>query len=214
MTMRTMVAAGLAAAGMAAVAPALAQTAPPQNPNTPPPIASPPPADRPLIPPTFQPRIIVEGGAGALGYFAGTATVGLAWNARVTVPINERFAAEGNYTGSVNRRSDQTGSLVYTAIDADVRYNLLRANQFPVQPHVVGGIGYVGFAGPGGDGAALTIPVAFGVDRLLTEQIRAGARVNLRPAFFDNLAQPGARADAVGVSGSVWSLLANIGGAF
>ena len=214
MTPRRMVTASLAAATLSAAAPSLAQTTPPGNPNLPPPIASPPPADRPLIPPQFQPRIIVEGGAGALGYFGGTAAVGLAWNARVTVPVNERFAVEGNYTGSVNRRSDQSGSLVYTAVDADVRYNLLRANQFPVQPHVVGGIGYAGFAGPGGDGAALTIPVAFGVDRLLTEQIRAGARVNLRPAFFDNLSHPGQTADAVGTSGSVWSLLANVGGAF
>jgi hypothetical protein len=215
MTMRRMVAAGLAAAGMSVVAPALAQTAPPQNPNSPPAIPTPPPADRPLVPPHLQPRVTVEGGAGVLGYISGTAAIGPAWNARVTGALNERFAVEGNYTGSVNRRSDQTGSLVYTAIDADLRYNLLRADQFVVQPYLVGGLGYVGYFGPGGDGAALTTPVAVGVERLITEQIKAGARFSVRPAFFDNLAHTGATVEeAAATGGSVWNLLANVGGAF
>jgi hypothetical protein len=209
-----MVAAGLAAAGMTVAAPSLAQTAAPQNPNSPPEIRSPPPADRPLIPRHIQPRISVDGGAGVLGYISGTAAVGPAWTARVTGALDERFALEGNYTGSVNRRSDQTGSLVYTAIDADLRYNLLRADQFVVQPYLVGGIGYVGYAGPGGDGAALAIPVAVGVERLLTEQIKAGARFNVRPAFFDNLNHDTGRPDAAATGGSVWTLLANVGGAF
>jgi hypothetical protein len=210
-----MVAAGLAAAGMTVVAPALAQTGFPQNPNSPPAIPTPPPADRPLIPPHVQPRVSVEAGAGVLGYLSGTAALGPAWNARVTGALDDHFAIEGNYTGSVNRRSDQTGSLVYTAVDADVRYNFLRADQFVVQPFIVGGLGYVGYFGPGGDGAALTTPVAVGVERLITEQIKAGARLNVRPAFFDNLAQPGAKAvDTAGTGGSAWTLLANVGGAF
>lgn len=214
MTLRRMVTVSLAAAAMSAAAPSLAQTAPPGNPNVPPPIASPPPADRPIFPARIQPKISVEGGAGVLGYLSGTADVGPAWNARVTGAINERFAVEGNYTGSVNRRTDKTGSLVYTAVDADVRYNILRADQAPLQPYLVGGLGYVGFIGPGGDGAALTIPVAIGAERLLTEQIKAGARFNLRPAVFDNLSHGWEKPDAPGISGSAWTLLANVGGAF
>jgi hypothetical protein len=214
MTTRRMVAAGLAAAGMTAVAPAAAQTQPSGNPNVPPPIASPPPADRPILPARIQPRITVEGGAGVLGYISGTASVGPAWNARVTGAINDRLAVEGNYVGSVNRRTDQTGSLVYTSFDADVRYNILRADQAPLQPYVVGGLGYVAYIGPGGDGAALTIPLAVGAERLITEQIKAGARFNLRPAFFDNLSHGWEKPDAAGTTGGTWSLLANVGGAF
>jgi hypothetical protein len=157
---------------------------------------------------------VVEGGAGVLGYISGTASIGPAWNARVTGYITPRWAVEGNYTGSVNRRTDQTGSLVYTAVDADVRYNLLRADQFVVQPYVVGGLGYVGYIGPGGDGAALTTPVAFGAERLITEQIKAGARFNLRPAFFDDLSHGWEKPNAAGTTGGAWTLLANVGGAF
>jgi len=217
-----MVAAGLVAAGMAATVPALAQQGRSANPNQPLPPpegtprspAGPPPADRPIIPPHLQPTLSFEGGAGVLGYISGTAAVGPAWNARVTASINERFAVEGNYTGSVNRRSDQTGSLVYTAVDADLRYNLLRADQFFVQPYLAGGIGYVGYAGPGGDGAAVTLPVALGAERLITQNIKAGARFNLRPAFFDDLSHKGQITSTAATSGSVWSLLANVGGAF
>jgi hypothetical protein len=209
-----MVMVGLATATMSAAAPALAQTTAPGNPNLPPPIAGPPPADRPLIPRHVQPKISVEGGAGVLGYLGGTAAVGPAWNARVTGALSDHFAVEGNYTGSINRRTDKTGTLVYTAIDADVRYNILRADQAPLQPYLAGGLGYVGFAGPGGDGAALTIPVAIGAERLITEQIKAGARFNLRPALFDNLSHGWEKPNAPGIGGSAWSLLANVGGAF
>jgi hypothetical protein len=212
-----MVAAGLALAGMTVAAPVLAQTGPGQTPNAPPPpaIPAPPPADRPLLPERIQPTSIsVEGGAGVLGYISGTAAVGPAWNVRATVGLSERFAVEGNYTGSVNRRSDRTGSLVYTAVDADVRYNILRADQAPLQPYLAAGIGYVGYAGPGGDGAAVTTPVGVGVERLITPRIKAGARVNVRPAFFDNLAQEGAEADTPATGGGAWNLLANVGGAF
>lgn len=217
MTMRRMVAAGLAFAGMTAAAPVLAQTGPGGNPNAPPPpaIPAPPPADRPILPERIQPTsITVEGGAGVLGYISGTAAVGPAWNARATVGLSERFAVEGNYTGSANRRADRTGTLVYTAVDADLRYNILRANQAPLQPYLAAGIGYVGYAGPGGDGAALTTPLAVGAERLITPRIKAGARFNLRPAFFDNLAQKWDKADAPATSGGVWNVLANVGGAF
>jgi hypothetical protein len=208
-----MVAAGLITAAMAATFPALAQQGRSANPNQPAP-SGPPPADRPLVPAHIQPTLSFEGGAGVLGYISGTAAVGPAWNARVTASINERFAVEGNYTGSVNRRSDQSGSLVYTAVDADLRYNLLHADQFPVQPYLAGGIGYVGYAGPGGDGAAVSIPVAVGAERLITEHIKAGARFNLRPAFFDDLSHRDQPANTAATGGSVWSLLANVGGAF
>lgn len=232
MRMQRMVAAGLVAAGIAAALPALAQperSANPKQPVPPPqgkppqgpapqdqmlPPGGPPPADRPILPPDFRPTLSFDGGAGVLGYISGTAAVGPAWTVRVTASINERFAVEGNYTGSVNRRADLTGSLVYTAVDADLRYNLLRANQFPVQPYLAGGIGYVGYAGPGGDGAAVTTPVAVGAERLITQNIKAGARFNLRPAFFDNLSHKGQPTSVVATGGGVWSLLANVGGAF
>lgn len=218
MITRRIIAAGLTLAATTAAPPVFAQTTSPGgNPNAPPPppaLPTPPPADRPILPARIQPRLSFEGGAGVLGYISGTAAVGPAWNARVSGNINERFVLEGNYTGSVNRRSDRTGSLVYTAVDADLRYNILRADQAPLQPYLAGGIGYVGYAGSGGDGAALTIPVAIGAERLITEHIKAGARFNVRPAFFDNLAHDWERADAPATSGSVWSLLANVGGAF
>jgi hypothetical protein len=216
-----MVAAGLAFAGMTAAAPVLAQTGPGTNPNTPPPppppaIPAPPPADRPILPERIQPTsITVEGGAGVLGYIAGTAAVGPAWNARATVGLSERFAVEGNYTGSANRRTDGTGTLVYTAVDADVRYNILRASQAPVQPYVAAGIGYVGYVGTGGDGAALTTPLGVGLERLITPRIKAGVRFNVRPAFFDDLSHKGqTAADAPATTGGTWNLLANVGGFF
>jgi len=218
MITRRMVAAALAFAGMTAAAPVLAQTGPGGNPNTPPPpaIPAPPPADRPILPERIQPTsITVEGGAGVLGYIGGTAAVGPAWNARATVGLSERFAVEGNYTGSVNQRSDRRGSLVYTAVDADLRYNILRASQAPVQPYLAAGLGYVGFAGPGGDGAALTTPVGVGVERLITPRIKAGARFNVRPAFFDNLAHEGqVTTEAPATGGGTWNVLANVGGLF
>jgi hypothetical protein len=213
MITRRMAAAALTLAATTAAPAAFAQTT---NPNAPPlpALPTPPPADRPILPARIQPRLSFEAGAGVLGYISGTAALGPAWNARVSGNLNERFALEGNYTGSVNRRSDRTGTLVYTAVDADVRYNILRADQAPLQPYLAGGIGYVGFAGPGGDGAALTIPVAIGAERMITQQIKAGARFNVRPAFFDNLAHDWERANAPATSGSVWSLLANVGGSF
>jgi hypothetical protein len=214
-----MVAAGLAFAGMTAAAPALAQTGPGGNPNTPPSpqaLPTPPPADRPILPERIRPTsLTMEGGAGVLGYISGTATIGPAWNVRATVGLSERFAVEGNYTGSVNQRSDRTGSLVYTSVDADLRYNILRASQAPVQPYLAAGLGYVGFAGPGGDGAALTTPVGVGVERLITPRIKAGARFNVRPAFFDNLAHAGQTAtNAPATGGGTWNVLANVGGLF
>jgi Outer membrane protein beta-barrel domain len=213
MTKRKMVAVGLAATGVFAGTPVLAQ--PGATANTPlPPLTNPPPADRPLIPPRIQPLLSFDGGAGVLGYISGTAALGPAWMVRVTGSLSDHVAIEGNYTGSVNRRSDLTGSLVYTGVDAGVRYNILRADQAPLQPYVVGGLGYVGYFGPGGDGAALAIPLAVGAERLLTDQIKVGARFNLRPALFENLAHEGQKADAPATGGSTWTLLANVGGAF
>ena len=216
MSTRAMVAVGLAASATTLVAPAFAQG----NPNTPPPgqpsfnapINQPPPADQPLITRPPQPTaFIVDGGAGVLGYLGGTGRVGPAWNVRLTIDFSRRFAAEANYVGAANTRSDKTGTLIYNSLDAGVRYNILRADEAPVQPYVSGGLGWGSWAGPGGTPAALVIPVSAGIERMLTEHIKVGARFNLRPSFFDDLGH-GDEKNAPG--GSSWNLVANLGGAF
>jgi hypothetical protein len=218
-TLRMGSAALAAAMAMTLVAPALAQDDADPQPGgrtiaIPNPTAGLPPADRPLPVTHVTPVLSFDGGAGVLGYIAGAATLGPAWNARVTAYLTDRFAVEGNYTGSANRRSDQTGTLVYTAIDAGLRYNILRADQAPVQPYLAGGIGYVGYAGPGGDMLALTLPISVGAERLITERIKAGARFNLRPALLEDLSHPNQRSNAPATGGDTWTLIANLGGTF
>lgn len=211
MKTRGVVVAGFVAAAVAAAGPAFGQS----NANPPPGtvvIPPPPPADRPLITkPIPMPTLSVEGGMGILGYVDGTGRVGPAWNARATANFAKRFAVEGNYLGSVNSRSDNTGTLTFQSVDVDLRYNILLADEAPVQPYLSGGLGWAGFFGPGGTSASLVIPVAVGVERLLTERIKIGARFNLRPAFFDDLGH-GNEKNAPG--GSTWAILANVGGAF
>jgi hypothetical protein len=57
--------------------------------------------------------------------------------------------------------------------------------------------------------------VAVGAERLLTPNIKVGARFNLRPSLFENLSQPGRLAtENAATGGSVWNLIAQIGGAF
>lgn len=158
-----------------------------------------------------KPAISVEGGAGVLGYIGGTGRVGPAWNLRVTGDFTPRFAVEGNYVGSINKRSDDTGSLAYTSFDADLRYNILRADEAPVQPFVTAGAGYAGWAGPGGTPASLVLPLSVGVERMLTERIKIGARLNLRPALFADLGH-GYERNPPG--GDAWVLLVNLGGGF
>ncbi|KYG11273.1 hypothetical protein BE21_08115 [Sorangium cellulosum] len=170
-----------------------------------------PPADQPLIRRIPEPTIAVEGGFGMLGYLGGTAGVGPTWNVRVTGSMSPRVAVEGNYIGSVNQRATLGRSLVLTSLDAGVRYNVLRADEAIVQPFVVAGVGYAGWAGEGGDAFALTVPVTVGVERLVTRNVKVGARLNFRPAFFDDLTVRGA---ATQTGGDSWALLAHGGGAF
>jgi hypothetical protein len=209
---------GMALSATVLVAPAFAQT----NPNTPPPppgpppinvtIPQPPPADRPLIKAVPQPTAyILDGGFGVLGYLSGTGRLGPTWNVRFTADFSRRFAAEANYIGSSNRRSDDTGTLVYNSLDADLRYNILRADEAPVQPYLSAGLGWAGWFGPGGTPFSLVTPVAAGVERMLTDRIKIGARFNLRPAFFDDLGH-GYEQNPPG--GSTWALVVNAGGAF
>ena len=148
-----------------------------------------------------------------MGFVGGVGAPGPAWNLRVTGAMSDRFSIEGNYLGSVNERSDTKDSLVMTAIDAGLRYNVLLPHEFPVQPFVVGGVGYAGFAGRNGDPAMLIVPLVAGAERLLTPNIKVGARFSYRPAFFDDLSTPTTRrGDKVGAD--TWSLLAQIGGGF
>ncbi|MDI1479701.1 outer membrane beta-barrel protein [Polyangium sp. y55x31] len=173
-----------------------------------------PPADQPAIRQIPRPTSFsVEGGAGVIGFLGGVGALGPSWNVRVTGAINDRWAVEGSYLGSSNTRADTRTQLVMTSLDAGVRYNLVPANRFPLQPFVAGGIGYAGFAGRYGDAFTLVIPVGVGADRMLTENIKVGARFNYRPAFFDHLGPPTMPVgDQPGAD--TWSLLAQVGGGF
>ncbi|WP_437827806.1 hypothetical protein [Sorangium sp. So ce1153] len=170
-----------------------------------------PPADQPLIRRIPEPSIAVEGGFGMLGYLGATAGVGPTWNVRVTGTMSRRLAVEGNYIGSVNQRPTLGRTLVMTSLDAGVRYNVLRADEAIVQPFVVAGVGYTGWAGEGGDAFAVAVPLTVGVERLVTRNIKLGARLNFRPTFFDDLTVRGAASQTGGDS---WALLAHGGGAF
>jgi hypothetical protein len=209
MKTRAIAAIGAISAIGAFAAPVAAQGTPPSTINVPP--REPPPADRPLIKRVPKPSISVDGGAGVLGYINGTGRLGPAWNVRVTGEFTPRIAIEGNYVGASNKRADGTGTLTYTSLDADVRYNVLRADQAPVQPYLAAGLGYAGWFGPGGRAASLVIPLSAGVERMLTQNIKIGARFTLRPSFFDDLGYRGQRNPPGGDS---WGLLANVGGAF
>lgn len=219
MRTRGMVAVGLFASVVTLHAAAFAQG----NVNAPPPppagggasinvtVPTPPTADRPLIRALPPPAFVIDGGVGVLGYVNGTGRLGPAWNLRVTADFARRFAVEGNYVGSVNKRADNTGSLTYASVDADIRYNVLRADEAPVQPYVSAGLGWAAWLGPGGTPASLVVPLSAGVERMLTERIKIGARLNFRPAFFDDLGHTG---DPNPPGGDTWSLVANVGGAF
>lgn len=176
-------------------------------------VAGLPPADQPMVKRIPRPVVAVEGGGGVVGFVGGTGKPGPAWNLRVTGTMSDRWSVEGNYMGSVNERSDTGDSLVMTGIDVGVRYNLLLPDQFPVLPFVVGGAGYAGFAGRNGDPAMLVVPLVVGAERLLTPNIKVGARFSYRPAFFDDLSTPSTpRRETPGAD--TWTLLAQIGGGF
>lgn len=201
---------GLIAGAATLVLPARAQNTPQPSINVP--VPTPPPADRPLVKQVPRPTYVaIDGGAGLLGYVGGTGRLGPAWNVRVTGNFTPRIAVEGNYVGASNRRSDDTGTLTYMSVDASARYNILRADEAPLQPYVSAGLGWAGWFGAGGTPASLVIPVGVGVERLLTERIKVGARFTLRPAFFDNLGH-GRERNPPG--GDTWGLTANVGGAF
>jgi hypothetical protein len=211
MSKRRIVASACLLGPLTAAAPALAQG----NVNVPPPVniqlPQPPPADQPLIKAIPKPAFSVEGGAGLLGYLSGTGRLGPAWNLRVTAEFTPRFAAEANYIGAANRRSDDTGTLTYTTLDAGFRYNILRADEAPLTPFVTAGLGYAAWIGPGGAPAGLVIPVSAGVDRMLTPNIKIGARLNVRPSFFEDLGY-GSERNPPG--GSTWAIIAGAGGTF
>ncbi|HRI69942.1 MAG TPA: hypothetical protein PK156_37190 [Polyangium sp.] len=172
-----------------------------------------PPADQPVLRHIPRPVVSVEGGGGIVGFVGGAGKPGPGWNLRVTGAMSDRWAVEGNYLGSVNERSDTKDTLVMTGIDLGVRYNLALPDQLPVQPFVVGGAGYAGFAGRNGDPAMLVVPLVVGAERLLTPNIKVGARFSYRPAFFDDLSTPTtARGETPGAD--TWSVLAQIGGGF
>jgi hypothetical protein len=184
-----------------------------QTPRKEPRVAGLPPADQPMLRRFPQPVISVEGGGGVVGFVGGVGAPGPAWNLRVTGAMSDRVAIEGNYLGSVNERSDTKDSLVMTSIDVGLRYNLMLPEQFFVQPFVVGGAGYAGFAGRNGDPATLVVPLVIGAERLLTPNLKVGARFSYRPAFFDDLSTPTTpRGDRPGAD--MWTLLAQIGGGF
>jgi hypothetical protein len=171
-----------------------------------------PSADQPLIRGRIKPAAVsFEGGAGILGYLGGAAALGPAWNMRVTANFSEHFAVEGSYLGSLNQRSDGAGSLVYTGVDADARYNILRAEEAPVVPFVTAGVGYAAYIGRHGDAAAMTFPLSVGVERLLSREIKISGRFNVRPALFDDLGTSRQRNPP---GGDTWSLTAHLGGAF
>lgn len=204
---------GAAACVATLASPALAQNTPPGEPgaNINIQVPRPPPANQPLVTNVPKPEYSVEGGAGLLGYINGAGKVGPAWNVRVTAEFTPRIAAEGNYVGAANARSDEAGTLVYNSFDGGFRYNILRADEAPVQPYAVIGLGYAGWSGPGGSPAALVIPGTIGVERMLTEHIKIGARFNLRPSFGEDLSR-GVERNPQG--GSAWSMLVGAGGAF
>ncbi|WP_438032370.1 hypothetical protein [Sorangium sp. So ce204] len=211
MSTRRLAAAAMTAAGMMALAGAAeAQGAAGRDPQARP-TGNLPPADQPLIRRIPEPTVAVEGGLGVLGFLGGAAGVGPSWNVRVTGSMSPRVAVEANYTGSVNERAIVGKSLVMTSLDAGLRYNILRADEAIVQPFVVGGVGYVGWAGRGGDAFALSVPLTAGVERLVTRNVKLGARFNFRPAFFDDLSLGGSRSQT---GGDTWALLAHGGGAF
>jgi Outer membrane protein beta-barrel domain len=208
MTRHAIMAVGVAASLLTATLPALAEEQPPSINVT---IPRPPPADQPLIRTIPKPAFSIEGGVGLLGYLSGAGRLGPAWNVRVTGEFTPRFAAEASYLGAANARSDDTGTLTYTSLDADLRYNVLLADQAPVQPFVAAGLGYAAWIGPGGAPAGLVIPLAAGVERMLTPNVKIGARFNLRPSLFEDLGH-GYERNPPG--GSTWALTAGAGGAF
>jgi hypothetical protein len=213
MSMRATLIVAAAGVAVSAAAPASAQEpsgGPPPSINVEAP--RPPPADQPLIQRVPKPTTVsAEGGGGLLGYINGTGRLGPAWNIRVTAEFTPRFAAEANYLGAANRRSDDTGTLTYTSLDAGFRYNVLRADEAPVTPFITAGLGYAAWIGPGGAPAGLVIPVSAGVERMLTPNIKVGARFVLRPSFFEDLGYAWERNPP---GGSTWALLVAAGGAF
>ena len=175
---RRLLAIGSAITVLAAVGTASAQQGTPQQGTPPQGAAVAPRADQPLLPPDTDPVFGFEGGAGILGYFDGTASVGPVWQARLRAHLTRDWSVEATYMGSVNDREDNDATMVTTHIDGSVRYDAFRSYNFPVQPFMTAGLGYVGFAGDDGDMAAVTIPLGVGGDRALTRNIRVGARFN------------------------------------
>ncbi|EYF01202.1 hypothetical protein [Chondromyces apiculatus] len=168
-----------------------------------------PPADEPLIRTVEEPSYAIEGGGGVLGYLGGAASVGPAWTVRFSLAFSARFAGELGYTGATSATSRPDENLHMAAFDASARFNILRADEAPVQPFVAAGLGYAGFFGDRGDPFTVTVPVAAGAERLLTENVKIAARFNVRPAFFDEL---GSGSEVAGAD--TWQIVGQVGGAF
>lgn len=189
--------------------------------NTPPP-GQLPAADEPIVKPERMKfgieKLTLEAGGGILGFVSGAGAIGPAWSARASYPLSSHVVLEGNYNGSVNKRPVINTKLVSTLIDADVRYNLVPADAAPVQPYVVAGVGWGGFAGDGGDMGTLIIPLSVGAERALTSHIKVGARFTFRPAFFDDLSFSEGVANGLSAPGSpgadTYELVASVGGNF
>lgn len=173
-------------------------------------------ADVPLVPTGErydEPIITIEGGAGVMGYPGGAASVGPAWNARVTSKFTPRLAAEGNYVGGLSSRPQTADALMMASFDVSGRYNLLRLDEAPVQPFVTAGVGYAAFIGDDGDLFTMVVPVGAGIEKNLTRSIKLGGRFQYRPAFFDHLGRDDV-APNLQPGGDTFQILAQVGGGF
>jgi hypothetical protein len=141
----------------------------------------------------------VDGGAGVLGYFGGYGRVGPAWTVGVTANLTPRFGVQANYTGASNYAYAEDARVLLTALDGDVRFNVLRPDAF-LQPFVTAGVGWEGLKTPGGMLSMIDFPFTAGADKVISHgRFKLGARFEARPA----------------VGGpNAWGVLASLGGRF
>ena len=164
-----------------------------------------------------------EAAAGVLSYTRGGAAPGPVWTLRAADRINDHFAVEGDYSGTVSAlrapvaRADAAdapganapGQLVYSAFELDARLSMFPKTA-PVQLFAFGGAGYVAYVAQGVGDAALIAPVGFGLEHLFGP-VLVGARLTFRPAIVvDDLSSAkraaSVRGDTLSVTGSVGGL--------